>query len=571
MTHPTEKSFETNTQTPDFQAQIDAIMKRVLTPENINSYGDDALEDFVNVIETVKDAYDGPPLPPVLTGNEQEMAIMRYFKLNPELIEMMLDHIADVANNIDKLDGIIENLLKDASRENTPPDQQSGYVESGDGPHESQELIPRLKTILLMLIERYNIDVNPGTSSPEEFRIIPGRVSSNWKRKAAYHHLELPTLNRLIAVCDEEGNRTFVFDRDKVYGHGLMPGDIAGMTKKEMDALIENNDAIGKGIRYRSERNSFVKRLAGLIQHIPQDNHEEIIDETADTILQSQGRLDGRLTINEIAEKLGITYHFVKTVLNEIKAPSIEERIKNKPSPTYSADVLDLIPTHPTLLAKRGHPLPDGVMKMSQVATELGNRNLSHYARKYHMPLGKFAFDDGGGLGVFPHDVTYLTDLLDTKGLSKEAPQPGEYTIPQAAEKFNINEVTLLRRIAAKQAEDESFGKLATRKVHTMPNTRVISEEQLEKLELVRVEDAPNGIVSRRGLALLLKPLDLSTVYKVIDKMIDEGTLKAEGVWKFGANTQDGFRIEDEAKVRERILLGGGVLAKKLSQQNLRD
>jgi hypothetical protein len=55
MNEPKPRSHEINTEKDNFQAEIDTILNRGVTPENVDTYADDALENLVDIIgEIVK-------------------------------------------------------------------------------------------------------------------------------------------------------------------------------------------------------------------------------------------------------------------------------------------------------------------------------------------------------------------------------------------------------------------------------------------------------------------------------------------------------------------------------------
>ncbi len=271
MNPSTKKSFETNTQQPGFQQQIDAITKRSLSPENVDSYAEDALNDLIAVVHQITTTYDRLPIVFRESGADHERAAFSYFGMNSEQIEATLDHVQDVADTIYSLDGIINEMTSSGTQENVPPGIFEGKIESGDGSFEKKKLIPRFKTILLILKERYGIDVDPKTADPETFRIIPGRISEKWMRKTPYHYIELSELNRVIAVCDEEGNRTFVFDRDKLLSEIITMNALKDMTKDDITHLQKVHSELGSHIVYSDK---FVPQIIAAIDNVVGDLEE---------------------------------------------------------------------------------------------------------------------------------------------------------------------------------------------------------------------------------------------------------------------------------------------------------
>lgn len=140
MKEPTHRSHETNTTTPDFQKQIDAITDRALTPEDIEGYADRALNDLIAVVESVTDTYGDLPQPLVLTQSGQEAAMMRYAGLDSDVIESTLDHIANISQTINQLDGIVKRLTENPISEHVPPSTSNPRIEPGNGAFEKNDL-----------------------------------------------------------------------------------------------------------------------------------------------------------------------------------------------------------------------------------------------------------------------------------------------------------------------------------------------------------------------------------------------------------------------------------------------
>lgn len=259
MNEPTQKSFETNTKNPDFQKQIDAITDRSLSPENIDSYADEALEDLVEVVRNVTAAYAHEPTIVHETGADQEHAAFSYFGMNADQIEATLDHVADLSEEIAALDDFIKTHANNGSNVVTPPSAMERAVIAGSGLFEEKAQIPRLKTVLLLLKHQFGIDLE----DEAQICIIPGKVTSDMMRQTPYNLIDLPVLDRMIDVCDEKENKTFVFDRVRILALSLDADLVAQMSKKELDSLIAEDPTIGRGVVYHET--TYVDRINDLL------------------------------------------------------------------------------------------------------------------------------------------------------------------------------------------------------------------------------------------------------------------------------------------------------------------
>lgn len=267
MKEPIDRSHETNTTTTEFQKQIGAITGRELTPENINTYASEALEDLVVIVSDVTSSYDMQPTI-IQNGVEHERAAFRYNGLDPNYIETMLSHIADTAEDIERIGMLARELIVYGETVIMPPDSSTAKLAAGDGSFEQKKLIPRLQTIMLILEKNFGIDLK----DQEQFRLIPGTVTKDMVRKTPYNVLDIPALNRIVDVCDEEGNRSFVFDRTKLKECDIDADRLKAMTKDELKELLETHGDVGRDFVY--DENMFVKQITQFLNNIDSSNRQ---------------------------------------------------------------------------------------------------------------------------------------------------------------------------------------------------------------------------------------------------------------------------------------------------------
>ncbi len=102
-----------------YRDRLTAILYRSLTPENIDSYADKALDELIELIEEVVQTVGHEPENGFASKKDQETAAFRQFGLGD--VESVLDHIADLANEIHALDDAIGRATTN-NRVITPPD-----------------------------------------------------------------------------------------------------------------------------------------------------------------------------------------------------------------------------------------------------------------------------------------------------------------------------------------------------------------------------------------------------------------------------------------------------------------
>ena len=151
----------TTLEQPDFQASIDAITSRRLTPENIDQYADGALNDLVGVVDEAVQAYKRQPTINAPNSKEEEHVAFAYYGMDANVVEATLDHIADVADQIHSLDKLIAETTLHSRSIIIPPDSQRVEITPGDGSFQEKQTIPRTKTLAFIPPPE-----NPGLLSP---------------------------------------------------------------------------------------------------------------------------------------------------------------------------------------------------------------------------------------------------------------------------------------------------------------------------------------------------------------------------------------------------------------------
>lgn len=313
MSEFTRQSRESYASVPDFQEKIDAITSRALTPENINIYADTALDDLVTVVRDITDSYDKQPSLGYEIGTEHERASFEYFGLDANDIEVTLDHIADKAEEIRGLDALMNRINMSTGKIITPPNDNETVLALGSGTFgENRRTTPRLKTVLFVLANKFDIDLE----NPDECSILTGTVSDYMIRKEPYHLVTLPTLNREILVCDEMGNATFIFDREKLLQSGKSRDELIAMDKDSIDEYLDLDPDAGRKLKYS---NLFTEKIASLLEDLPVRNSEIIINDESSKLLRPKEVSDETKTMNATAKDLNVTRDAVKKALAALR------------------------------------------------------------------------------------------------------------------------------------------------------------------------------------------------------------------------------------------------------------
>lgn len=301
----TEKMQPENKNTvkePEFLSRYQAIISVPLSPENIDTYADSALDGLSALIADIEEKYQWEGLE--LSDKEREDKIFAE-ALPGTSVESALDRIDEVAQDLNGLDTLIEQTRSvPEQRVILVPDELPEVVIGGDGEGEwNRELkrLPKLKTALFVLEQDFGVDVR----DPEQIKLSTGLVDRNMMRRTSYDAIELPELERFILSCDENGNKTFVFDTAKLGEVNITPEMLKNGTKSQIAELLEAKPEVGKSIIYSPnyvERiRSAIENPAGeLVQVKEKAEQAEYLERIATTRMP-----DGYITYAKLSDELG--------------------------------------------------------------------------------------------------------------------------------------------------------------------------------------------------------------------------------------------------------------------------
>lgn len=364
---------ETLHQPENFQAELDAILSRQLTPEVIDTYASDALNDLVGVTERIIISYDSQPTVSGLSQTHNEDLAFGYFKL--ENLEKTLDYVADLAEKIDLIDKAIANATK-IDGIVVPPGQYKTEIQPADGSFESKNIYHRLKTILFILEQDFNVSID----DPRRLSITNGGIEGIM-RNSSYSLISVPEIERTILVCDEEGNVTYIFDTMELYNVSLSNSDLSNMTKDELNELIKTQPGIGKRIRYSKSFISNIKTSIG--QEIPEyvDSEEVEIGTDVETgyLKPVEKAPDDYLNATGIANKLGLAKQTVDKAISLLSPKLghvIEAVFYSRRVPAYSPEQIYIIEDYFIENNKIQDTPPEGFLSIRGIAISLlGNNN----------------------------------------------------------------------------------------------------------------------------------------------------------------------------------------------------
>ena len=313
--HDGGSNSELGAQKETFKNRLSKAIDNPLTLENTDTYVDDALGAVINLVEGVVTEYDAQPGAEwqqlgEANGKEHEDAALEYFGL--EDVEAILRHLEDKASQFAVIDGVIAQA-NEASDVFVPPDSTPVLQATGSGTGiEKKGRQPKLENLLFVLMNDFGIDPD----DPEAVSIVRGIVNLNMMREEPYYQVTVPGIDKVILVCQEYGNATFVFNGEWVCeqvsanrsSKDESARPLTDYTKEELSKLIKDNP--GQGARIMATKN-FTANLANALEG---GFSQQELDKPVDTRYLRSSRKsedlplvpDGYITLGNILERLDI-------------------------------------------------------------------------------------------------------------------------------------------------------------------------------------------------------------------------------------------------------------------------
>ena len=273
LTQLKHKSLESLKQT--YKQRLETILNKQLTVDNIGTFADEALSETVQLTEDILIEYRRNPevhaRPTTLSPREQEDEAFTILSL-PNISEV-LQSINKVKDNISFLKTYIHTNSESIDTVITPPQPDHiTEVKEGTGSFEKR-MFPRLLTLLYILEHDFNLP-------PIEAHITQGIVIPKMMRRIPYVRVEIPAQNRVIYICDEEGNVSYVFDTTRLREVGLTLEEVDVDDKKDKNSLIAYYPGIGiKIIQSKNWRRNIAialgKEIPKVETGIPEEHEAE--------------------------------------------------------------------------------------------------------------------------------------------------------------------------------------------------------------------------------------------------------------------------------------------------------
>lgn len=258
-----------------FKDRLGAILYKQLTVENIETFADEALSETVSLTDNILKEYKNNPEfnAPTTALNTKEQEDEAFRALDLQNIPDVLRQIIDKKEQISILKTYINKNIEKINEVITPPQPVQGLnIEKGNGSFERKKIFSRLLTLLYILEHDFNI-----APTPERVPIKEGTVTPNMMRKTPYIRVEIPELERVVYICEEENNVSHVFDTKKLAEKSLTLEEIDIYNKEDKDSLIIKYPGIGiRIIQSKNWRTNIKTALEESISEIQKETIEKL-------------------------------------------------------------------------------------------------------------------------------------------------------------------------------------------------------------------------------------------------------------------------------------------------------
>ena len=219
------------------KGQFSKIISVHVDADNVDSFLEKALNQLILFTHAVTLAYQKElkKKDASITRQEEDSAFAHY----------SLPAIEEYFEGIEKRQGIVAgaqaliNAIQAEEMVNTPPDRGKS-IRTGNGHGTFENPATQKRLMLLLYLLKVDFDITLSQSD-----IQKGIVTRHMMRSESYITVSISEKDRVVYICGEIGNATYVFDTNKLSEINLSIEKLNLLTKDEKNALIAENPGIG--------------------------------------------------------------------------------------------------------------------------------------------------------------------------------------------------------------------------------------------------------------------------------------------------------------------------------------
>ena len=539
-----------------YERQLEDILNTPLVPENFSTYAQDALNKVIGMVEHMTETYPGQSLP--LPRGVAESFTTKYYNMD---IDELLDALQKKVDETNEIEKFVESLSED-EEVYVPPQILQPSLKSGAGELTKAETSPKLETILFLLQQRYELDVN----NSAEIIVTRGTVSKDMMRQEPYYLIDMPSLNRKILVCKEKGNITYVLDSELLDAHSIEPEVLIDMDKSQIDELLETQPNIGARITHTTKYIPKIEEALDNIEEYSQkteggiDDDDSIKDEAFLTE-KPQKAPEGYMSASKISRELGIGHKKVLEIVSELGDELGEvskARFGSSPADSYSPKQIEMIRARAREQGLFSPEASEGYMSAYKISRELGigHKKVSKLISDLGDELGevtKARFRTSPADSYSPKQIEMIRARAREQGLFSPEASEGYMSAKKISKELGIADSTVSKLIS--ELGDE-LGEV--NKARFGPRSAdSYSPEQIEMIRGRAKEkglfspEAPEGYMSAKKIREELG-IDHKKVLEIISELGDE--LGEVNKARFGPRSADSYSPEQIEMMRKKAI-----------------
>jgi len=223
-----------------FKQKLDQILYTQVTVDNIKVFADAALADLIKLNESVIEYYQDKNPDVEISGAALEDQAYAAYRLDD--IDEILTRITATQEQIKRVEFAVNNSLENIHVVITPPsDEPTPFSGEHSGTYEAPTVTNRLITLAYILEKDFDITTTDTTYTK-------GITNGDMVREEPYVRVEVPFLERLVYICDESGNASYIFNTSILNMLEISVTDIDKMTKNQRNAFLRITPSAGQRI-----------------------------------------------------------------------------------------------------------------------------------------------------------------------------------------------------------------------------------------------------------------------------------------------------------------------------------
>ncbi|MDD3965371.1 MAG: hypothetical protein PHD99_04985 [Candidatus Moranbacteria bacterium] len=209
-------SFEFQPPKEQLKVELQKIYQKILStsvsPENVQTFFDTTLNELVVLIEKAVTEYKKTQSVIPLVDAEVENRALQAMNI-PDVTET-LQAVSEREQTMTQLRNLIVSQTEMRDTVILPPQEGKGGIISGSGAGvERKKLIPRLLTLLYILENDLGYTLSQ-EGEETSIRITEGTTTDEMMRQHPYYRVLIESLNRVVYLCEEEGNASYILDTE---------------------------------------------------------------------------------------------------------------------------------------------------------------------------------------------------------------------------------------------------------------------------------------------------------------------------------------------------------------------